>query len=291
MFPIFCAICDSEEQSLLGLEDHIYRAHWNNPGKVQAKNKVSTKPTTTKRLFRCEHCSLVLQSNWLLQRHVVTAHSAKNRIQCHLCRKSFQSRVGLTQHMRLSHKKKEEVVQVRQSDDDDEVHEVSTDFATVDDDVCTQTGTKPGKGNPILAKGRNASFQSSSPNTTSSFSGDDKSPKIVKVTSSMHLMKRAKAIGKSVTITRSESPRGKSSSAPQNAIKLSNLGRNLVVNSGVRVNAFNLNKTYQKKTPESLNLQQKKAANFFISCTKCGIPFKNAAYLVAHIKSVHFSLF
>jgi hypothetical protein len=168
MFPIFCAICNSEEKSLWDLGNHISTKHTRNntfrfpaPKKVQkfVKNldqtsgmisgqtsgmisgqtsgmisgQTSDTTTVKESSLTCQHCQKTFWQKSALLRHVRNAHLLENRFQCAHCPKSFKENWKRSKHVRENHK--EDLEGKDKEYDDVEALEVSTDFASLEDDV------------------------------------------------------------------------------------------------------------------------------------------------------------
>ena len=171
MFPIFCTICDHEEQSLDDLCLHISIKHDNkkNFGNVKSSSNMdnnffNSKSSQLKKNLKfvkevdvekenlfCHKCSnRKFSSNSSLLRHIRIAHLKLNKFACNECDKVFPEQGKLNQHLRKSHKLVPEIL--THEVDDDLVLEVSTDFASIEDDLEGQQHVKAVVQAPMATK-------------------------------------------------------------------------------------------------------------------------------------------
>ena len=140
MFPISCAICDAEEQSLDHLIHHIRVYHKKIFNQAVSMKQVPAKEdiaaATLKYidqvapdLARCHPCSTIFSSKWMLQRHVRQFH--QETFQCQNCPKIFTDEKKMRKHEAKFHKREVlERQRVQEEEEEElEVIEVSTDFA------------------------------------------------------------------------------------------------------------------------------------------------------------------
>lgn len=161
MFSIFCAVCDHEEQSLDDLGLHIMTKHSNkkssniksstNKNKTNFFNDKSSQMKITMKFVKevdedkenlsCHECSdRKFSSKSALLRHIRITHLKMNKFACCECDKVFPEQGKLNQHLRKSHTLVPEVS--THEADDDLVLEVSTDFASNEDDHQDQHHVK-----------------------------------------------------------------------------------------------------------------------------------------------------
>jgi hypothetical protein len=161
MFSIFCAICDHEEQSLDDLGLHIMTKHskkksgnikpstfknntnfFNNKSSQMKKTvKLAKVVDEDKENLSCHECSdRKFSSKSALFRHIRISHLKLNKFACYECDKVFPEQGQLNQHLRKSHKLVPEMSTLEA--DDDFILEVSTDFASNEDDHQDQHHVK-----------------------------------------------------------------------------------------------------------------------------------------------------
>ena len=305
MPPIFCGVCDWQEQSLIGLEVHLLKKHRDflkkrmraiQKRQILAERMAAVAQKTLPAMVQnCETCSLVFHSSWSFRKHVRTVHPIKNSFRCLECVKSFLTQAGLNRHRSQSHKVA--VVQDAQpsdGDDDVEVLEVSTEFASVDADVkgeealavhgrISKSSSKRPRGQKrvlslsklVGTKGLNSHGESQVRQTSFSTQSGPESkipfPDVSKSTSHSTAPTKPK-----------QSP--KTSPPPEKRTKADARRDSVViVNSVSKMDTINSNNTSPKTSPNANNSKK----TFMINCTKCKSSFANATLLVTHIKAAH----
>lgn len=292
MFPIFCAICNWEEQSLFDLEVHLLKKHRDflkkrfsrNQPKQTASEKTTEATGSSAFTQKCETCSVVFHSKWSFRKHIRTAHAFKNSFSCAQCQKSFLTQAGLNRHRSQVHKQAEaQEYQVPDDDDDDiEVLEVSTEFASVDAAV---TG-KALKANPRTPK--NLSKKDRSVFNLSKLISVKQIAPVSQNQNRKPSLSPQSGVPKPVSVPIKAKQISKLSPPPEKRTKTENRRESVVVvNSTSAMDAINSNKT---SPPTKLSPNQgKPQKSFVINCTKCNSAFPNATMLVTHIKAVHLS--
>ena len=107
MFPIFCAICESEQLSLWDLGNHISMNHLSNNSydtpspmkKVENFVKVDNKENKD---FECKYCLKAFPKNKSLLRHIRAVHL--DNYTCGQCTQKFFKQKCLSDHVKECHK-------------------------------------------------------------------------------------------------------------------------------------------------------------------------------------------